>query len=176
MVWILRDDFGFNSFNKHYFEKMEEDQYMKMQFEVKGFMNDRKQSYDLNTVGRIHNGLVGAIRDKIILPKFIVLVIDNDVIRYVRHKNLEITQGSESAYERILKWLMCQYDRLIKTQKDDYLPKKAKKNPIEPMFIWIIPPTNCNFKDNPERRLFGRALEKAVAFHEHTFALELKKA
>ena len=81
---------------------------MKHLFEVMGFMNDRKQSYDINVVSRFHNGLVGAIRDHKILPNFVVIVPDNDIIKYVKHVNPEITAGSESAYLRIIKWLMMQ--------------------------------------------------------------------
>ena len=150
MIWILGDDFGFKSFNKFYCEQEDTDHYNKEQFEICGFNNDKGKSYDQNTISRIHNNLVGAIQEKILLPKFIVMVLNNDIISFIFHKNHELKRGSESAYERVLKWLMCQFDRLIKTQKE-YLPKKSKKQPLQPMFIWIAPPNHKNFKDNTER-------------------------
>ena len=52
------------------------------------------------------------------------MVVDADIISYVSMKNRDLKKGSESAYARILKWLMCQFDHIIQTQKE-YLPLKV---------------------------------------------------
>ena len=41
--------------------------------------------------------------------------------------------------------------------------------------IWIKPPENTNFANNKLRRRFSAALDKCVTYHDHTYALELKK-
>ena len=150
------------------------DHYMKENFELYGFNNDRKQSYDNNTLSHFCNGFAGAIRDKPNLPKFIVMVMDNDLIAYFKMRNPELKNGSPEGYERMLKWLMNQFNRLISSHKE-YLPLKAKKNPLEPRFLWIIPPQHINFPDNEARENFASSLENAVMYHTSSHALELKK-
>ena len=53
--------------------------------------------------------------------------------------------------------------------------KPPKKQPLHPTFIWIAPQNHTNFKDNTERRLFSRALDTAVEYHDSTFSLRLRK-
>ena len=142
---------------------------MKTQFEVSGFNINKDQSYDYNTVSRIRNGLVRAIRDQKVLPKFIVMVYDDNILQYAKNKG----GTSSTVFERLLKWLICQCDRLISTQKE-YLPIKAKKV-NEPYFIWIQPLVHRNFKNNQLREKFAVCLEKTATYHENTFALPLKK-
>ena len=168
----MADKFGFKNqaFNKYYYEIEDktDPQYMKDNFEVSGFMNNIDLSYDVNTVSRFRNGLVGAIRDHKTFPKFVVIVPDNDIIKYIKGHHAT----SSAAMERILKWLMSQMDRLIATQRE-YLPLKARSYPT---MIWIAPPSHRNFCNNELRKNFTRALEKCASYHNKTFALHLKKS
>ena len=111
-------------------------------------MNDRKSSVDKNILSRVHNGWIGAMCDQPILPKIVAVVIDDDIIKYLKKKEKEdnTSCANREGFERVLKWLMCQFDRLIITQKD-FLPAKAKRNG-EPAVIWIEPPTHRNFKSS----------------------------
>ena len=124
-----------------------------------------------NMISRMRNCLIGAIRDKKILPKYIVIVLDNDVINYGLHHGVKSSIG----FGRLLKWLMCQYNRIVATQKE-YLPTKAKKSTY-PSFIWIEPPMHIQFSshDNYIRREFTKALQTQVAYHENMYSLQLKK-
>ena len=175
-IWITGDDFGFNSFNKYFYQHSDEDQYAKSAFEVSGFHNDRLQSYDTNTISRIRNYLVGAKKDQKILPKFIVLVIDDNIIKYLRHKGgKEVNDSPMQGYEWLLRWLMTQFERLIAVQKE-YLADKCRK-PHQPVFLWIEPPTHASFRstDNFHRLEFSKAMQKAVSFHADMYSLQLKK-
>ena len=126
----------------------------------------------------MHNCLVGAIRDKKVLPKFIVIVLDDDLISFVKHKLghklMQNDQLVKAAFDRILRWLMSQYSRLIATQKE-YLPNRAKRE-NQPNVIWIEPPMHDAFQNNQLHLLFGRSLEKIVSFQEKNFSLQLKKS
>ena len=70
-LWILGDDFRFNSFNKQnlQIDAEAEEHYMKEHFEISGFNNDKSQSYDSHTLSHMRNNLVVAIRDQITFPK-----------------------------------------------------------------------------------------------------------
>ena len=84
-VWIIGDDFGFHSFQKYYYKQHKSDRYMIEEFEVSGFHNDSKASYDVNTISRFRNCFVGAIKDQAILPKYVVIVPDNNIIKFFFH-------------------------------------------------------------------------------------------
>ena len=137
-------------------------------------MNDQDASLDQNTISRLRNNLVGAIGDQVVLPKIIVIVPDNDIIKYFWYKD---TSDVVSGYSQILCWLMTQYDRLISAQKDNHLPSKAKISG-QPNFVWIIPPLHTAFKSKEValRKLFAQALTNVAALHDNTYALELKKS
>ena len=60
---------------------------MKLSFEISGFNNDSGASIDKNTVSRFSNNFVGAIADQKIFPKIIVIVPDNDILKYFWYKD-----------------------------------------------------------------------------------------
>ena len=132
-IWVMGDDFRHKSFNKYYYLQAGDEQYMKEQFEVTGFMNDKSSSLDTNTLSRFRNNFVGAVTDQPVLPKFVVIVPDNDIMKYVWYHKDDVQDG----YVRLLKWLMLQYNCMVASVKED-LPTKAKKA-NEPIFIWIEP-------------------------------------
>ena len=170
---MLGDEFGFNSFNKYYvLHQTDEEEYMKNAFEIGGFMNNKSKSYDVNVLSRFRNNLIGVISDQLILPKIIVIVPDNDLIRYFWYKD---TKDVVCRYSRMLKWLMCQYNRSVSSQKE-YLPEKSQKDDW-PFFLWIIPPLHSRIrsKENELREQFVMALTNVASLHENTYVLELKK-
>ena len=61
--------------------------YMKEKFEVSGFMNNEDQSYDINIISRIRNGLVSAICDQIVLPKMIIMVPDDNILQNIKEQH-----------------------------------------------------------------------------------------
>ena len=174
---MIGDNFGFNSFQKYYHEQEKMERFMIKEFEVSGFNNDSKASYDINMISRFRNCFMGAITDQAILPKYVVIVPDNDIIKFFKWKMETRKRRDDNelvgAYECMLTWLMNQYSRLIMSQKD-YLPKKAKKGD-DPKFLWIEAPLNKNFKDNDYRMKFNTGLRKSAEYHTNNYTLALKK-
>ena len=176
---MLGDDFGFNSFNKYYYEQDKTDCYMIEMFEVSGFNNDKKASYDNNVLSRMRNCLVGTVRDQVILPKFITVVLDADLINYCKNKlhggidSVAASIDYEAMYERLLRWLMNQNSRIIMSQKE-HLPKKAKRQD-DPIFLWIEPLTHNHFRNNYYREKFAKAVNKAVNLVDRNYSLQLIK-
>ena len=136
-------------------EAEEENWYLKQQFCVKTFAST---SLDLNrsTLGRIHNQLVKAINQEIILPKAIVIILDNDLILATKYTGF----GTSDIYGRIIHWLSNQFAKLVAIQKDR-LPKKALK-PDYPTFIWMAPPTNVRFPDNESRIKMAKSIKNVI--------------
>ena len=125
---MLGDDFGFKSFDPCYYQKTGVEKYMMTMYEVRGFNNDKKASYGTNLISRMRNCLVGSIRDQKALPKFIIVVLDDDLINYIQlkigNRLLCLDRATAMAFDRVLQWLMNQFRRLIATQKE-YLPPKG---------------------------------------------------
>ena len=135
---------------------------------MSGFMNNRTHSLDMNTVSRFRNLLVRTLTDRVILPRLLVIVPDDDIINYPNVRD----QG-EVAYHRVLHWLLTQYSRIIQSWKE-YLPTKAKAMGY-PNIVWIKPPTHVHFDNNSERLEFGKSLSNVAQFQENVFVLKLKK-
>ena len=173
---MIGDDFGFKSFNKYFYELDHAEHYIFDEFEVSGFNNNKNLSYDRNVVSRMRNNLVGAIKEQPILPKFIVVVLDDDIINYflskIQSSHTITPDDAKPAFEKMIRWLMNQYDRLLSLQKD-MLPKKAKKH--ETYFIWVQPPSHIHMRNAELRELFGSCLESIATAHKNTFALKLIK-
>lgn len=174
-LWVIGDNFGFHSFNKFYCIQEPQDKYMVESFEISDFHNDKDQSYDKNTLSRLRNSLLRAIKEKVRLPKIIVVVMDNDLIKFIRRnteKHLD-TMAAAYIFEQLMKWLMAQYTRLIASQKE-YLPKKVRPA-SGPTFVWIEPPIHDLFGDNKYHLLFGKAISRAAMYHDNNYSLQLKK-
>ena len=73
-------------------------------------------------ISRTRNALVKLITEQVLLPKLIVLVLDDDLLTLVRDK-----AHTYKLTKRLLSWLINQFGRIVQTQKE-YLPEKAKKN------------------------------------------------
>ena len=120
-------------------------------------------------MARIQNQLIAAITKKIILPKVIIVVMDDDVIRDIVYEGPEV----KSTYRRVLDWLTREFHRSILSQKD-HLPNRSCRYKY-PSIIWIAPPTNVKFYNSDLHRLFSYALEDATAKYPEMWTLQLKK-
>ena len=138
-------------------------------FEVYGSFSSKYTSTDQNTVSRFRNVLAQLIQDKVILPKFIVVVPDDDIIKYFGYNDHDMTK----AYYSILNNIMAEHNKLLMTQKE-FLPLKAKKF-YYPQIIWIQAPIHKSFNNNNMRELFNHSLNEVVKFHDNTFVLDFKK-
>ena len=160
------------SFDANFYRRRNEEvqSYTKEHFEVSGFMNDKYKSIDTNAVSRMRNLMVGALHDRVVFPKYIVVVMDDDLVEFVAEKNLE---AGTKTFTRLLNWLMRQYSRIIETQKE-FLPGKAKRLD-HPWVIWIEPTLHDNFPNNETRFCFIQAMNDAAKKYSNFTVLKLKK-
>ena len=66
---------------------------MKDRFEVKVFMNCHIRTKDINSVSWLCNLIVAALEKEIKLPKYILVVVDSDIIydiRFEKHRHKEL--------------------------------------------------------------------------------------
>ena len=178
-VWKIADEFGYQSFEDHFMKRNEQNSdqlgYLKENFNVKGYLNGKYISSNPNLVSRLSNALISAINGKddaliaTLLPKYIVVVPDDNMIKFLNHYN----SGMSRALGKLIDRVMSDHEKAVNTYKD-MLPFKAKKSDF-PVFVWILAPTHDNFANNFERHKFNKCVENMAKFHERTFALHLKK-
>ena len=167
----MGDEFMYRNFQDHFQQRSYEDYqgYAKEHFETRGFANSKYISTDQNMLSRLRNLMVKAISDQILFPKYIVIVLDDDLIKFLNHEGYGITKS--------LGWLinnlMIEYDRLIETQKE-YLSYKSKKS-SHPILIWIEAPLHNEFDNNSEHLKFNKCLQEKSLFRRNMVSLHLKK-
>ena len=120
-------------------------------------------------LGWLCNTFTNALAEQNRLPKAIIVVLDNDIIKYA---NWNIF-GMSVIYGRLLHFLFSEFNRQISAKKD-YLLKKAIRNGL-PHVLWINPPFHTNFPDNPQRAKFGKCLDRTATLYPNMWSLKLKK-
>ena len=173
-VWFLSDEFGFKSFSQHYFNRNHKvfAGYVHDKFELHGYFNCKANSNDPSTIGRFRNLLTGAIKSNVYLPKLIVSVPDDDLIKFVDSKSRN-GHCDNYALEKVINWLMREQYKIIETYKT-YLPDKVKQ-PNFPQLIWIEAPYHRHFINNERRMDFNKCLRSLAKLHINVSVLQLKK-
>ena len=136
----------------HYFQRkdVKREFYMKENYETMITFNNKH--FDPCMLSRIRNVLAKAIGDKEALPKVIVLVLDNDLIRFADHDYC----GYSHLITKYTVWLAMALSDMITDYKAK-LPKKAKY-PTYPKILWVESPLHENFEDNLLRKKYNRIL------------------
>ena len=167
-IWFLGDEFA--SKTASYFDQISEtDSLLKQNFKVTFFTSTRFSTYDANAHSRMRNLLITAIRQKAVLPKYIAVVIEDDLPRDVPYKGEKLSE----AYSKMVTWLLNEYRRIIRTYKE-MMPAKSQGD-NRPSFIFILPTTHTNYWNNKQREIYGSSLQALAPLFPDTMALPLKQ-
>ena len=120
--------------------------------------------------GRIRNSFLKAINEQAMLPKFIVVILDDDLTVSLDHY-----QDPYYIIHQVTGWLMREFERSIEAYKD-MIPQKVKRTKF-PQFIWISPPSHKHFGriNNGLRNIQSICLEELVTTHNNMTSLKLIK-
>ena len=104
------------------------------------------------------------------LPKFILLILDDDLITYLDFKG-EVS----SMLGTWLSWLMEQFESLIR-QRHDLLPMKSKRQ-YEPCMYWCTVPVHSEFntRRNEIRKKFNLCLESICKGKQDVYVIKMKE-
>ena len=152
----MGDDFVANSYGQ-YFQNAFGDNgrvgYIKAHYDVTGLCNARIKRMDGNILNRLRNLLVSTINDQILLPKAIVVIIDEDLMYEINH----FKHGISAGIGRLNEWLANQFHRMITAHKEK-LPSKARKFKY-PTFLWTTLVTNITLGNRNEfREKFNKSI------------------
>ena len=174
-IWYIGDEFCSRTYDAYKAlaikkEKKTHNWYAADNYEMCNFASTRYTSSCRNILARIKGLVVKAIDQQKYLPKALVFVVDDDIIRQANLPKDEVIDGE---FQFIMKYLMEEIHRIVIGYKEK-LPTKAKKDYL-PHFIWIIPPVHKNFPNNSDREFFAEAIEKEVEKYPDMCGLKLKK-
>ena len=170
---MIGDEFSYRT-SEEYFKnnKTKEgtyNSYKYANFEVREYFTDSQSDKDQgnSVAGHLTNQLIKALNSHSSLPKLIVCVLDDDILRGTRYHGLYFKQ----VYNHILEELINMFQEAIERYKL-YLPAKAKRAGI-PHVLWISPPTHMYFhkSSNAERLDFSNCLHNIIAFTKNMSAL-----
>ena len=132
-----------------------------------------------NMLSRLRNAPVIAFNKSKVLPKMVVVIIEDDLISYFDkiYNDIEEPMTEKDItklYTHSVKWVMSEFRKIFETIKEDILPSKAKRNDW-PHFLWILPTTHKNYFNNWKREVFTQVIKRAARLQSNVFALELKQ-
>ena len=105
--------------------------------------------------------MVRALKEQVLLPKMIIIVVDDDIIRYLNFYNFGISE----AFGKLINHIMVEHNRILEAYLE-YLPKRAIPPGGElPQIFWIALPLHTNFANNSARNKFTKALNTMAKFH-----------
>ena len=107
---------------------------------------------------RLQNSFAGAINKNVSLPKYILVVLEDDIITYLNYDG----EGATQLFGDWITWLIEVSDTAISTRKEQ-LPIKAKRE-NEPCVYFTLAPRHHNFamQRNQVRDKFNFALETTL--------------
>ena len=166
-LWILGDKFVGKTAQNEIYKKPEE-KFITTNFEVKVFTGDYKSDNQM-VLGRLRNVLVEAINCYYTIPKWIVFVVENDLITDLDYKD----PASADLYGIVLEKLLNEHKEILNEFKT-LLPHKAKKHSW-PFIIWVMPTLHDNYNDVHFRERFNQSLEVVELLHENMITLQLEQ-
>ena len=142
-LWIIGDEFIDRSFTEHlrHARSNNEWPYIIQNFDVFDFSTTRYLSSLRNIIARLIGLLVNAICTHKILPKAIIFVPDDDIIRQINYDG----HAKDKVFNDIVTYLVDQTHWLIMAYKEK-LPKKSKHQHYHHI-LWITLP--CKLLQQP---------------------------
>ena len=158
-IWLITDKFGRESYDHLFARRAMDDSYIKNNFDATAITAGKLDS-NQSIIGRMKNTLVTSISNDPVLPKLIVKVPDDDIIKCMKSH----TAGLTKAFGKFIDNVMLEHEKITACHKD-YLDDKSKK-PEYPHVLWIQPPMHNNFRNNMEREQFGQCVDRMCKFHD----------
>ena len=158
-LWLVGDNFMSTTYRQHFLlrknKEFNETSFMKNEFDFKPFCNSRYNSVMSNMLVRLQNTFAGALNKNKLLPKYVLVILDDDLITYLKFKG----QGVSVLLGDWLTWLVDSFQDLIQMRKDQ-LPSKSKKDSY-PCLYWCAAPTHNNYSQerNELRRKYNQCVE-----------------
>ena len=104
-IWFFGDEFVERTFEKHYKQRKEGGypMYAKKHFDLFGYSSSKYKSADQNMISRYRNLMPRAINEHILYPKMIIVVPDDDFLKFMLPK---IKKGISESFGKAIDGIM----------------------------------------------------------------------
>ena len=143
--------------------------YIAQNFDVKIFTGT-DDLLNRSVLGCLRNVLAFALNSKSKLPKYILLVINNDLIDCVKPAS---KPGTSMIFGRIIQWLADEYHSAILDCKTA-LKLKAVRNSF-PQIFWVALPYHQNFTNGSTRFKFNQSLDTVIPLYNEMRVMKLRR-
>ena len=134
-VWILGDVFMAHSY-KQFFKNARSPNgnlgYLSAHYDISPFFYSYDDNLQGNVLNRLVNLLIMAIGEETLLPKAIIIDLDDDIMDELNH----YTTGITISIGKMIEWLMNQIHNII-TGYNEKLPSKSRKFKY-PTVLWTF--------------------------------------
>ena len=141
--------------------------YITSHYDVRGFYDLLFDTEDA-CIGRIRNLLINAINTEQLLPKAIIIVLDDDILDDLNHFDI----GISVALGKWIEWLTQKFHEIIQDYKK-ILQSKSRKYKY-PHFVWCLLPQHMVFAQfNDYKEKFNTAVKKATKNYREMSTISL---
>lgn len=174
LLWFLGDNFVAKSYQAHY--KLcqppnGEKHFIKECYEFTAQCGSKWSSSNENMLSRIRSAFVNAVSHQKsgILPRYVVIILDEDLISYLNFRN----EGIATLLGTWVDWLSTE---LVKIVDERHQQVPAKCRPYRPFFYWVNAPTHAYFskEKNALRVKFNLSLESMVRNRKDMRVVKIK--
>ena len=123
---------------------------------------------EMNVLAKLRNQLVAAINTEVLLPKAIIIVLDDDIMDALNYYDSGITQ----AIGRIIEWLAGEFHKSVNNHKQSLQSKSHKYK--YPAILWMKIPSHTVYDHyNEFKWKFNKCLEKTSDLYREMSTLSL---
>ena len=169
-IWLLGDNFLAETYRKNFKKAGDINFFMKKNFDVNPFCSSRFSDRNVNTVSHILYSFVSAVNNKVYLPAYLVIILDDDLIEFIGYKKY----GVSTMYGTWIEYLAKEIVKLIDFRWNE-LPV-ASKLEHKTQIYWVEPVMHCNFDvDNRQMRdKFTACLDSVSKIYDNMRCLKIR--
>ena len=110
-------------------------------------------SHQINFLARVQNAMMEAFNRRFHLPRYIVIMLDKDLIEVVNY----FKYGESMILDKAIQWLSKELDRTIESRSEDLMQKKPGAAYSNTKTVWtkMIPRKNMQQVSATERKILA---------------------
>ena len=143
--------------------------YTATNFQIRVIAASPVSSRNPDPIARVRNSLIQAWETFKCIPKIIIVVPENDIIKGVK------TSSSSAAFTQYMKsieWIADEHVKIIDFFKKYCTGKQLKNRRYWPFYLWIAASIHSRYEDYSKRIRFNRALDDTSKIHPRMTVLK----
>ena len=156
------------------FEKKQQEFYIKKNFEVAKNCNSRFNSNNTNMVGRFLNTVISLVNKHSFLPEFVVIVLDDDVIEFLKANELSFgdnVTGISTIFGTVFEYLAKEIDQVFTAR---YMSLPPKLQLVQLQVYWVSCPLHVSKNDRVLRVKWNLVMESTLKQYQRMHMIKLK--